>query len=130
MSKYKVRKVEVNPPVVETQDLPRQLVETTGTSEDYVPDGFSGHDGVVAEFVKPTTNRGRHLDNVIARVEVETVRVKPIDDLTAPPAPTTLELCTPVDAPDFPTVPLASASTEQIIAELKDRGYYGVQLHS
>lgn len=102
MSKYKVRKVEVNPPVV----------ETTGEAVEQVSHPMP----IPLECVQP-----------------------PIDDLTAPPVtgwdpvggrPTTLELCTPADAPDFPTVPLATATTEQIIAELKDRGYYGVELRS
>ncbi len=97
MSKYKVRKVEVNPPV----DAVVPVLDSRG------------------EAVVETTG--------------ETVSAV-VDDLSTLPdlftQPTTLELCTPAEAPDFPTVPLVTATTEQIIAELKDRGYYGVELRS
>lgn len=101
MSKYKVRKVEVNPPVV----------ETTGVDvAELAPD----HQAAFGQYGDP--------DSVVTTTAI---------DASGPPvAPTTLELCTPAEAPDFPTVPLATATTEQIIAELKDRGYYGVELRS
>lgn len=104
MSKYKVRKVEVNPPVV----------ETTGVEEpNYSAEGAPELAGVIA-LSEPVGVKARALPVV--------------DDLTAPP--TTLELCTLAEEPNFPTVLLTMATTEQIIAELKDRGYYGVELRS
>lgn len=103
MSKYRVRKVEVNPP-------------THNPDKQAMLDAQAQTDTVTWSQPQPE----------IALVTPDQF----IDDLTAPPAPTTLELCTPAEAPDSPTVPLATATTEQIIAELKDRGYYGVELHS
>lgn len=89
MSKYKYRKVDVNPPF----DYP---VETIGTEAPAAVDDLSTL--VPQQLVLPN---------------------KQIEKIA--------ELC---DSPRDLAVSLAAASTEQIIAELKDRGYYDVRLHS
>lgn len=94
MSKYKVRKIDVNPPVEPSTTVDTSpVVETTGEfAPETVRDVVTG---ALDEGGRPTI-------------------------ITSPLA-------------DFPlerAVSLAAASTEQILAELKDRGYYGVELRA